>query len=58
MVTSLRAHASAAAMTLRVLGVQKDKPYAAPGETVNLGQLEYDKVTYVEVVPSEALMRA
>lgn len=29
----------------------------AYGETVNLGQLEYDKVTYVEVVPSEYALR-
>ena len=27
------------------------------GETVNLGQLEFDKVTYVEVVPSEYALR-
>ncbi len=27
------------------------------GETVNLGELEYDKVTYVEVVPSEYALR-
>jgi IclR family acetate operon transcriptional repressor len=27
------------------------------GETVNLGQLEFDKVTYVEVVPSEFALR-
>jgi len=29
----------------------------AYGETVNLGQLEFDKVTYVEVVPSEYALR-
>lgn len=27
------------------------------GETVNLGQLEFDKVTYIEVVPSEYALR-
>ena len=36
--------------SLRVLGVKKDKPYAAPGETVELGMLWHD-VEGREIVP-------